>query len=176
MEITEIMLKSQKYGDLALDVMRYQPMSETYVCQIIADDNGDYDWLLVDKHNIEIEHGDEMYLYTDTADYVSGGNFVQPVNNDRENDLLAESLPTNRFTWDNYEKFYQESINNNLTFATFNDFANHFDIQGFRFCPKITDTNKMKQNKNLAKKGAKRLKIKRGVDFADIILEYRNAA
>lgn len=161
---------------LTLEVERYQPQSKTYVCSILEDDNGDCDWLIIDEEDIQIRHGHELHLYTDTADFVGGGNFVRPVNNDRENDLLAESLPTNRFTWDNYEKFYQESIDNNLTFATFNDFANHFDIQGFRFCPKITDTDKMKRNKSLAQKGAMRLKIKRGVDFADIILEYRNAA
>jgi hypothetical protein len=170
----EIILETKEYGDLKLAVIRHQPNSKTYVCEILEDDN--HDWLIIDEEDIQIRHGHELHLYTDTADFVGGGNFVQPVNNHRENDLLDESLPTNRFTWDNYEKFYRESIDNNLTFATFNDFGHHFDIQGFRFCPKITDTKKMGRNKCLAQKGSKRFTLKRGIDFADIILEYRNAA
>ena len=70
---------------LTLEVERYQPQSKTYVCSILEDDNGDCDWLIIDEEDIQIRHGHELHLYTDTADFVGGGNFVRrPVNNDRE--------------------------------------------------------------------------------------------
>ena len=129
MEITEIMLKSQKYGDLALDVMRYQPMSETYVCQLIADDNGDHDWLLVDKHNIEIEHGDEMYLYTDTADYVSGGNFVQPVNNEPKKTFKVTFEGTD---YESIAKALKNMDDSDKRFTNWEDVATHYKFAGYK--------------------------------------------
>lgn len=163
----------------ALTIIKYQEMTETYICEIDEDDSG-LDLVVVPKESLKVVPAEDWYdgyIVEATEAYYSthgleGMNLCELSQSKAE--LPDEDVPTQPFTYDNYEKFYHHALGNNLTFKSFSDFGHSYDIQGFRFCPLIRTTNQMKRNKCFAEYAAKRMLKYRGIDFADIILEYRN--